>query len=118
MTGGIIEALQEEREVVLGICAGLSEADWAAESGCPGWSVKDVVSHLGAGYWMVADPPSRPAGSADHPDRATRRPGGPDNLRRRHVPALGDPAGDPGRGGRRDVGDAGQLAIARSLRIF
>ena len=49
MTDGIIEALQEEREVVLGICARLSEADWAAESGCPGWSVKDVISHLGAG---------------------------------------------------------------------
>jgi uncharacterized protein (TIGR03083 family) len=62
MTDGIIEALQEEREVVLGICAGLGEADWAAESGCPGWSVRDVISHLGAGYWMVADPASRPAG--------------------------------------------------------
>jgi uncharacterized protein (TIGR03083 family) len=62
MTDGIIEALQEEREIVLGICAGLSEADWAAESGCAGWSVQDVISHLGAGYWMVADPASRPAG--------------------------------------------------------
>src|SRR5215471_20927783 len=44
------------------MCAGLSESDWAAQSGCPGWSVQDVVSHLGAGYWMVADPSSRPAG--------------------------------------------------------
>jgi uncharacterized protein (TIGR03083 family) len=60
VSDGIIEALQEEREVVLGICAGLSEADWAAKSGCPGWSVQDVISHLGAGYWMVADPSSRP----------------------------------------------------------
>lgn len=63
MTDGIIEALREEREIVLAICAGLSEADWSAESGCPGWSVKDVISHLGAGYWMVADPPSRPGGA-------------------------------------------------------
>jgi len=30
-------------------------------------------------------------------------PVGPDNLRRGRIPALGDPAGDPGRGGRRDV---------------
>lgn len=60
MSDGIIEALQAEREVVLGICAGLSEADWNASSGCPGWSVQDVISHLGAGYWMVADPSTRP----------------------------------------------------------
>ena len=64
MTDGIIEALREERETVLGICAGLTEADWAAESGCPGWSVRDVISHMGAGYWMVADPSSRPAGDS------------------------------------------------------
>ncbi len=62
MSDGIIEALRAERDVVLGICAGLSEPDWAAGSGCPGWSVQDVISHLGAGYWMVADPSSRPAG--------------------------------------------------------
>ena len=60
MSDGIVEALQAEREVVLGICAGLTEADWAASSGCPGWSVRDVISHLGAGYWMVADPSTRP----------------------------------------------------------
>ncbi len=60
MSDGIIEALHAEREVVLGICAGLSEADWNASSGCPGWSVQDVISHLGAGYWMVADPSTRP----------------------------------------------------------
>jgi uncharacterized protein (TIGR03083 family) len=60
VSDGIIEALQAEREVVLGICAGLSEADWNASSGCPGWSVQDVISHLGAGYWMVADPSTRP----------------------------------------------------------
>ena len=71
MTDGIIEALQAEREVVLGICAGLSEADWAAESGCAGWSVQDVISHLGAAYWMVADPSSRPAGEG-RPSRAGR----------------------------------------------
>ena len=61
MSDAIIEALRAEREVVLGICAGLGEADWQAGSGCPGWSVQDVISHLGAGYWMVVDPAARPA---------------------------------------------------------
>src|ERR1700734_2409027 len=49
------DALRAERDVVLGLCAGLSDADWKADSGCPGWSVHDVVAHLGALYWLAAD---------------------------------------------------------------
>lgn len=60
MTGGAIEALRAERDVVLGIGAGLGAGDWSAPSGCPGWSVQDVLSHLGAVYWMVANPASLP----------------------------------------------------------
>lgn len=60
MTGGAIEALRAERDVVLGIGARLGADDWAAPSGCAGWSVQDVFSHLGAVYWMVANPASLP----------------------------------------------------------
>lgn len=28
------------------LCAGLSDAEWARPTGCPGWSVKDHVSHI------------------------------------------------------------------------
>lgn len=59
-----VDALRAERDLVLGICAGLSDADWKADSGCPGWSVQDVISHLGALYWLVADR-SRLADSGD-----------------------------------------------------
>jgi uncharacterized protein (TIGR03083 family) len=71
VSDGIIEALRAERDVVLGIGGGLSEADWQASSGCPGWSVQDVISHLGAAYWMVADPPARP-GPAGPPFERTQ----------------------------------------------
>ncbi len=60
MTAHAIEALEAERQAVLRVGAKLSPADWAAPSGCPGWSVQDVVSHLGALYWMVADPSALP----------------------------------------------------------
>ena len=50
------EALEADRDELLRICAGLDEAGWRAESGCPGWSVKDLVAHMGALFWAVVDP--------------------------------------------------------------
>jgi len=50
------EALVADRADLLGICAGLDAASWEAPSGCAGWSVKDVVSHMAALYWTVVDP--------------------------------------------------------------
>lgn len=34
----------------------LTEEEWAAESGCPGWSVKDLINHLAATFTVVIDP--------------------------------------------------------------
>jgi uncharacterized protein (TIGR03083 family) len=60
MTERALEAIRAERDVLLGICAGLGEGDWTAPSGCPGWSVQDVVAHVGALFWAVADPSGLP----------------------------------------------------------
>jgi len=60
MTTSAIEALQADRDALLRICGGLSEEDWAASSGCAGWSVKDVVGHVGALFWLVVDPSALP----------------------------------------------------------
>ena len=46
--------------VLLEVCSGLTEKEWASPSGCPGWSVKDLVAHLGALYWAVVDPSTLP----------------------------------------------------------
>src|SRR5712691_4790855 len=55
-----IDALRADREAILKIGAGLTTTDWAAPSGCPGWSVKDVLAHLGALLRLVIDPSSLP----------------------------------------------------------
>ncbi len=57
---GAIEALRADRAALLGICAGLDDGSWASPSGCAGWSVKDVVAHVGALFWMVVDPGTLP----------------------------------------------------------
>ena len=56
MTSGGTDALRAEREVVLGICQALNDDEWGAPSGCDGWSVGDLVTHLAAGFWLVVDP--------------------------------------------------------------
>jgi uncharacterized protein (TIGR03083 family) len=56
----VIDALSGDRAALLDICAQLDEADWKSESGCPGWSVQDLVAHLGALYWAVVDPTQLP----------------------------------------------------------
>jgi uncharacterized protein (TIGR03083 family) len=60
-TTGAIEAIRADRAALLEICGSLSAADWGAPSGCEGWSVKDVVAHLGALFWLVVDPGRLPA---------------------------------------------------------
>jgi uncharacterized protein (TIGR03083 family) len=60
MTAKAIGALRADRDAILELGTGLTEADWAAASGCPGWSAKDVVAHMGALLRLVIDPSSLP----------------------------------------------------------
>jgi uncharacterized damage-inducible protein DinB len=43
-------ALAAEQAAVLGFCRTLSAEEWVTPSGCAGWTVKDVVAHMGGGY--------------------------------------------------------------------
>ena len=60
MTTGAIDALHADREAILKIGTGLTDGEWASASGCPGWSVKDVLAHLGTLLRLVIDPASLP----------------------------------------------------------
>jgi uncharacterized protein (TIGR03083 family) len=42
--------LAAEQAAVLRFCRTLSAEEWVAPSGCAGWTVRDVVAHMGAGY--------------------------------------------------------------------
>src|SRR6516165_2283331 len=52
----MFEALAADREEVLRIGSGLDAQAWEAPSGCTGWSVKDVVAHMGSLFWAAIDP--------------------------------------------------------------
>src|ERR1700730_2572734 len=70
MTSAAIRALEAERGALLETCAELTDADWKAEGGCDGWSVQDVVAHLGALFWIVVDPQALPDASGLPTERA------------------------------------------------
>ena len=42
----IVGGLAAEWAAIEGLLAGLDEAQWAAPTPCPGWSVHDVTSHI------------------------------------------------------------------------
>jgi uncharacterized protein (TIGR03083 family) len=70
MTTTAIDALQADRAALLDICAGLSGAEWLAPSGCAGWSVQDVVAHVGTLFWAVVDLSALPDTSGLPTERA------------------------------------------------
>jgi uncharacterized protein (TIGR03083 family) len=50
-----VAAVRADREVLLDIGRSLTAAQWEAPSGCPGWSVQDLVAHLATEFWAVVD---------------------------------------------------------------
>ena len=70
MTTGTIDALHADREAILKIGSDLTDAEWATASGCPGWSVKDVLAHLGTLLRLVIDPASLPDATGLGTERA------------------------------------------------
>jgi uncharacterized protein (TIGR03083 family) len=69
MTSDAIEAVRADRAALLEICSALTAEDWQAESGCPGWSVQDLIAHLGMTFWQLVDPSRVP----DTTELATER---------------------------------------------
>ena len=65
-----IAAVQADRMALLQIGRGLTLAQWRASSGCPGWSVQDVVAHLATEFWAVVDPSQLPDTTGQPLERA------------------------------------------------
>ena len=58
MTGGIDRraAFRAQRADVLGFCGSLGPADWRMNSRARGWSIADVVAHMGSGCRALFTP--------------------------------------------------------------
>jgi uncharacterized protein (TIGR03083 family) len=65
-----IDAIRADRAVLLDICRGLSGDQWQAPSGCAGWTVQDLVTHLGNLFWAVVDAGQLPDTAGQPMERA------------------------------------------------
>lgn len=51
-----VEGLRAEREAILEIARSLDDDEWLAPSDCAGWTVRDVLAHMGSILHGVIDP--------------------------------------------------------------
>jgi uncharacterized protein (TIGR03083 family) len=60
MTSGYecVAMLREEWNILGSLCESLSDEQWRADTDCPGWTVKDQLSHLvGVERWLLGHAP-------------------------------------------------------------
>ena len=55
-----IKAIEEDRKVLLELCQLMDDSVWTKDSGCPGWSVQDLLSHMACSFWLAVDPSRLP----------------------------------------------------------
>ena len=62
-----IELLDESWTALLELLESLEAADWDRPTDCPGWTVRDVVSHvLGTERWLLGEPVPDVDATGDH----------------------------------------------------
>ena len=86
----ILDALDETFDSFQGVLSELSPGDWHKPTGCPGWDVQDVVSHIIGAEVGLAAPPEPPAEAGAGPgvrDETNRSIAADVEARRRHTPA-------------------------------
>lgn len=50
-----LHAIEQDRKEILDTCRPLEYPVWARESGCRGWSVQDLLSHMACSFWIAVD---------------------------------------------------------------
>lgn len=55
-----LKAIEADREALLALCQQADDAVWTKHSGCPGWTMQDVVSHMACSFWLAVDPANLP----------------------------------------------------------
>jgi uncharacterized protein (TIGR03083 family) len=64
-----VDGFRAERDAILSIAHSLSEHEWQLPSDCAGWTVHDVMGHMGGALHGVIDPSYMPhGGSLDDPE--------------------------------------------------
>ena len=63
----VLAALAAEWQAIAELCAGLTDAQWAADTDCPGWSVQDNLSHITGTERMLSGDPAPDVDTGESP---------------------------------------------------
>ncbi len=74
MSKQAITGLEAEIERAKELFASLTDAEWAAPSGCDGWRVQDVAQHMAATYQTIAAPDTIDSGDSGQAEVAAEVP--------------------------------------------
>jgi uncharacterized protein (TIGR03083 family) len=55
MPSSALKAIEADREALLELFRGVDDSVWTQDSGCPGWTVQDLVSHMACSFWLAVD---------------------------------------------------------------
>ncbi len=55
MPSSALKAIEADRDALLALCRGLDDSVWSQDSGCRGWTVQDLVSHMACSFWLAVD---------------------------------------------------------------
>jgi len=55
-----LATVRADGAALLDLGAGLTEEQWQAASGCAGWRVQDVITHMANLFWVLVDPSKLP----------------------------------------------------------
>src|SRR5260370_32224481 len=66
----VLKAIEADRGALLALCQELDDSIWTRDSGCPGWTVQDLVSHMACSFWLAVDMSNLPDSAGLTPERA------------------------------------------------
>jgi uncharacterized protein (TIGR03083 family) len=55
MPSSALKAIEADRDALLTLLKGVDDAVWSQDSGCAGWTMQDLVSHMACSFWLAVD---------------------------------------------------------------
>jgi uncharacterized protein (TIGR03083 family) len=70
MPSSALTAIEADRTALLSLCREADDSIWTKPTGCPGWTVQDVVSHMACSFWLAVDMSNLPDSAGLPAERA------------------------------------------------
>src|SRR6201996_5571799 len=70
MPSSALKAIEADRDALLELFQGADDSVWSEDSGCRGWTVQDLISHMACSFWLAVDMSSLPDSAGLPAERA------------------------------------------------